>query len=356
MQKYTKTDQEYIDDYDRQTIKSLKEMEKASTRPIYYDAPDKIGPLIYGGPKQSVNPFTLFYDYAVKRAQNKSNDILERKLLDQRKDRMIEITSVPRNIKCNTCGMDMYHDGYIFKENDTLLLFVFSCADKHSPKRVMYPDGRREWSFPKRTCKKCGFGFESKTEEKGKLMVFTDTCLGCGDISVMELELPEPEKPIDEAERKKYCDDWKHAITVEQTFEKIADITEAFDRSQAEKKEKEEWRVDKIEKVNVPQLEQSLSKIASEAGFIKFKFDSHSTEKYLVISFSAQDPTNRDEKESTKVLTKSIKTFLLPTNWRLMSNGIDYQFGLLTGKLRAYADDEGLLKLAKEIAEANKEK
>ena len=45
------------------------------------------------------------------------------------------------------------------------------------------------------------------------------------------------------------------------------------------------------------------------------------------------------------ILQKIIKKNLETTDWRLMSGGIDYRLGLLTGRIRAYESEEDLLKL-----------
>jgi hypothetical protein len=355
MANYRKTDQEYIDDYDRYTIKRLKELEKDSKIPIYNTSNLKNTKyVISDDPISKYNILTVFYQTAVRLAQNKEESIRTSKYADEQKDRLIRQTPIPRNIKCEKCGSEMHHEGHLFKENDALLLFYFTCPNKHFPKKVVYPDGRREWVFKKNVCKKCGCEFDSKTEEEKDRLIFTDTCTGCGDVLTTELELPEPDLPIDEEERKKYCTDWKGRRTFEQDIQAIGDLMKFCEEQEKERKIREDYNVDKIEKINLPKLENSLVRLSEELGYIKFKFDSHSTENYLSVSFSAQDPTDREERESIKILTKAFKDFLLTTNWRLMTNGIDYRLGLLSGKLRAYVDDEGLLKIAKEIYENKK--
>lgn len=359
--KYRKTDQEYVDSYDRYTIKRLKELEKESKTPLYYnkdleDLTDSGGSTtwVWDDPTSKYIPSTLFFTTAVQQAQNKENSILLSKRADENRDRLIMETPVPKNIRCNKCSSEMNHEGHIFKEEDTLLLFVFSCPNKHSPKKAVYPGGKREWIFEKSTCEKCGGELNSKTEENEAQLIFTDTCISCGNISIMELDVPEPDSPINEEERKKYCTDWKGKKTFVQSLEEISDFMKHIKQNEAEKKVKEDYQVDKIEKVNVPKLEVMLSKVSEELGFIKFKFDNTSTKGFVIVSFSAQDPSDRKERVSIKELTIGIKKTLHPTNWRLMSDEIDYRLGVLSGRLKAFEDDEGLLKIAKEIYENKK--
>jgi len=44
-------------------------------------------------------------------------------------------------------------------------------------------------------------------------------------------------------------------------------------------------------------------------------------------------------------LQKLIKSTLEKTNWRLMSEGVYYKLGILSGRLRGYENDEDLLNL-----------
>jgi hypothetical protein len=360
MKKYQKTDQEYIDDYDRYTIKRLKELEKDSKVPLYYnkDLEDLTGAgnsttWKWDDQTSKYIPTTIFFDTAIKRAQNKEASILSIKSADENKDRLIANTPVPTDIKCNKCGTEMFHESYYFKENDTLLFFVFSCPNKHPPKKVLYPDGIREWVFKVSKCEKCGGELDSVTVEKENYLKFTDTCKDCGDISISEYTI-EPDQPITEEDRKKYCTDWKGRKTFAQDLEAISDFMKYYEETEKEKKEKENYGVDKIERVNVPQLELRLAKASEESGFIKFKFESTSTKGFVIVTFSTQDPTDRNDKESVKKLGNGIKEILLPTNWRLMSEGINYRLGVLSGRLKAFEDDEGLLKIAKEIIEHSK--
>ncbi len=47
-------------------------------------------------------------------------------------------------------------------------------------------------------------------------------------------------------------------------------------------------------------------------------------------------------------LQRIIKKNLQKTNWRLMSEGINYRLGILFGRLRGYDNEEDLLKLINE--------
>lgn len=359
MEKYRKTDQEYIEDYDKQTVQILKGLETELGDSIYCKNPfenlpakDKVPGWDWDISTNKYNVMSHYYRTAVRRAQEKERTILQNKLVDEHKDQLIRETVAPRNIKCDQCGTDMFHEGHIFKEDDTLLLFVFSCPNKHAPKKILYPDGVRKWIIPVSKCEKCGGKLASEKVETTNYIKFKDTCEDCGDESIMEFDLT-PDPPITDEERKKYCDIWKNSRTFEQDLEAITDFMKLHKESEKLKKEREELKVDAVEQVNLPKLEDRLLKLSEELSYAKFKFDSHSTERFLSVSFSLQDPTDRLEKESCKIITDAIKQSLFMTNWRLFSEGIDYRLGLLSGRLRAYEGEEGLMKIAREIFEKN---
>jgi len=63
------------------------------------------------------------------------------------------------------------------------------------------------------------------------------------------------------------------------------------------------------------------------------------------VEFTIEDPGDQHEYDSKKKLTKLLKKGLKETNWRLMSDGISYRLGVLSGRLRAYEDEKDLVKL-----------
>jgi hypothetical protein len=336
METYRKTDQEYIDNYDRYTIEKLKELERSEPDASIHD------------------PLTKFFNEAVSFAQNKNEVIRSRMNQDERKDRLIANTAAPKNVTCNVCNSVMQHETYFFEEESSSLLFVFNCTNKH-PKKVLYSDGKRERPFRRIPCDKCGGEMSSNSEKnEGKLKIIR-SCANCANKDICEYDLSS-ELPIIGEDRKKYCTDWIGRTTFLQDFKALSDFAELHFKEEEEKMVKEQYRVDKVERINVPRLEDILFKAAAESQFIKFKFDNIETKSSVIVAFSTQDPTDRNEKESVKNLTSIIKTAVYRTNWRLTSEGVDYRLGVLSGRLKGIEDDEGLLKIAKEIFNEKRKK
>lgn len=357
MELYRKPDQFYFDQYDRRTIKRLTELEeqekdKIWNGPIYYPNSDRL--MV----SASYNCFTRFYNMAVRLARNREDSIRSAMAADEKKDLLIKQNSIPKNVRCNTCGEIAKFESYLFKEEDTVLLFIFSCPKKHPPRKAIYPSGE-EYSFPKRKCGQCGHSnISTSTETKDKLLIFTDTCNHCGNVSIMELESgpEEPEQPISEQDRKKYCIDFIGRRTFEEDLIAINELAEIINISEQDKKKKEECDYDKIETLTLPQLENRLTNMSERIGFTKFQFGKTETGKHVIAEFSVQDPTNRNNHDSIKSFSKGIKKELHLTNWRLMATGITYRLGILGGQLKAYETEDDLIKLAKQLKTTSKHK
>lgn len=160
----------------------------------------------------------------------------------------------------------------------------------------------------------------------------------------MEFDLsPKKILPINEADRKKYCTDFIGRRDFYDDLNAITDLMDVLDK-------KEEIDYSQVKQLNIAQLEQILSEQIEKANFIKVQFDKPKVSRYLIVEFSAQDPTDRNEAKSIKTLKKVIETALFPTNWRLMSSGISYKLGFLNGQIKGFSVKEDLIKLSREIS------
>lgn len=66
-------------------------------------------------------------------------------------------------------------------------------------------------------------------------------------------------------------------------------------------------------------------------------------ERHETIGFTVNDALcEREEHESKKTAKRAIDEMLLDSNWRLMSGGVHYRLGILSGHLKAYESEEDL--------------
>lgn len=71
-------------------------------------------------------------------------------------------------------------------------------------------------------------------------------------------------------------------------------------------------------------------------------------DRNVVVPFTVQDSkTGRESRTSEYDLKRLLKKILEDTNWRLMTDGVNYRLGVLAGRLRGYESEEDLLKLVK---------
>ena len=70
--------------------------------------------------------------------------------------------------------------------------------------------------------------------------------------------------------------------------------------------------------------------------------------RYVTVPFVVQDgKADRVEYDSKTQLKKLINIALDKTNWRLMSDGVSYRVGYLSGKLRCHETEEDLIEISK---------
>ena len=347
MNPYRKPDQKYYDDYDSYTIQLLKEVEeKEKQRP-----PRTI--TIEGQVRVfDVPTLTKFFQDGILRSRGRERYVQERIKEDEAKDLLVQQHKEPKNIKCDTCGTRMFLSGHGFRYMGHDLLFLFDCPKgTHKARKIIHPDGD-EIIFPKSRCKACGGEIITTSRTEKFLTIITDKCSVCEDEKVSEYDMT-PEPPITEEDREKYCKQFIGKSTFIEDLERIDRLRHMVKDIEEESQEKEQYEVDKIEQLTIPKLKDRLAKISQDAGYIDFSFEKPKMGREVVIEFNLQDPTERKEKESVKTLSAEFNKALFTTNWRLQKTSVSYRMGYIIGKLKGCEDEEGLLKIAKEIMQKN---
>lgn len=335
MEKYTRSNQYYEDKYDWETIQKMREYEKR----IQQAGNDKM---------EIVKIQVLYNNYGAERASNRDQLITGWRKADERKDKLMAMALIPKNIFCKICNNQMRMESHGF-EFDDKLIFYFTCEYGHLPKRAIYSDGSEKY-IKITGCSDCAGVIETKKKRTKNKIVLTDTCKDCGKVEVHEFDLTEEKKPdIKEEDRIKYCISFIGSRTLWQDLQAILDFSEIH----LEKEER--YNYSHIEQLNIVQLEKRLAEEIEKVGFVKVSFEKPKAGRSLIVQFSAQDSLIRDEINSIKAIKKTITKSLFPTNWRLMKTGIYYKLGFLTGELKGYSLEEDLIKIGKEIDSKQKE-
>jgi hypothetical protein len=203
-------------------------------------------------------------------------------------------------------------------------------------------------------CPKCQTELVRTYERvEDKKIVNTDTCQQCGYTNTFEHDLGTHEEKPDpdfQKDRERFC-------LTEETARKAQDDryrAEQMGKLADEWKEKEKHKADydavaKIQKLNVLDLEKMLIPSFEEAGYVRLQLGTPEITKDFFLPFTVYDnKSERKDRASAYDLTRLVKKCLQHTNWRLMSDGINYRLGFLTGRLRAYEREDDLLKLVRQ--------
>jgi hypothetical protein len=354
MRQSKQPNQQYIDNYDRETIKTLKLLEKELPSSFNLRSDYSSYDLLNRSTVDQDPAVANFFSKAISRATMREAAIQGVTEMHLREERLVKETPAPMNIYCNVCKREMLFDSHFFKSKlEEQILFVFSCPAGHKPKKVVYPNGQ-EYQVKETKCD-CGGRFKHSSIRKDNILTMIDTCSSCGKEEFLELDSTEVmDLPIDEDDRKKYClqflciPDFLHDLLL---FQNVAHI---FDKEGEENDINKKYEVDKIKKINVPALEVMLKKEVETEGYTKFEFTKTDLSKFIIVTFLVNDTLDRAHRESVKKLSKIISANLFPLNWRLISNSIEYRLGVLSGRIRAYETEIDLLELAKKIYEKNK--
>ena len=352
---YLKPKQHYIDLYDRFTVERCRRDEAAMKdykKPLEYD-----GKELKGKQKQNflatVSEVGLYFIKG-ERYMQKEETIREWMNRDEEKDRLLESAQPPENIRCLTCRSVMHvafkdlHDWG--RDEEPRVLFMYDCPQGHMPRRAFFSDGE-EWRHESR-CPQCQSTLENTQEHNGNMLITTEHCSSCGYTNTDEMDLSPKKEDVDKnfaKDRERFClsdEEGQKFRDLHFQMHQMADFMK--DWKEKEKHKDEYDKVAKLKKLTVIELEELLTPEFEKAGYTRLQFGAPEMDKDLFIPFTAYDTkSDRRDRDSSLALQRIAKTALEPTNWRLMSDGISYRSGILTGRFRAYEREEDLLKLVK---------
>lgn len=149
-----------------------------------------------------------------------------------------------------------------------------------------------------------------------------------------------------ERDRQKFCLSEKEGgeyLLAKGRMEQLSNVLKEI-----EEKKKTNKVLTKIKKLNIVELEKLLGPALEKDNYSKLDFSKPEIAKDVIVNFTVQDnKMGRGEYDSKIGLQRLIKKIFEETNWRLMSEGVNYRLGILSGRLRGYEREDDLLKLLK---------
>lgn len=353
----------YEDSYDRMTVKD------ARRGMVYYD--DFYAKFEKKLPKDdkierpgNALLLNVFYmqtvgDRLLHRYEEREQTINDWMKRDESKDTQIATARFTEEPYCHHChkqslritDKSLMHRGEAYDPKDPEeVLFMLTCP--HCDKNSAFWEDGTAWKPKPDLCPKCGTETTHTTTSTKKAITFTYSCPSCKRTykDKMELESKKKEEPDPEfdADRVHFCLQDKEFR--DRLFEIRRGLLEMAEFGK-ELKEKEDNKhiydaVKEMKKPKIAELIPLLSEPLEKAGYIEFSLDKPEMGRDVYVGFSCLDSkSERGDYDSRKALKKLVDNTLTDTNWRLMSDGISYRLGYLSGRVRAYEGEDDLKEL-----------
>jgi hypothetical protein len=341
----------YSELYDKFTIEKCQHWERSDNLSSLKDKDKSVAKIKKDFFDKCVIPVSMYF---LKGERYEKKDEMIKKWMDsdKAKDDKLENAIEPKGIRCLQCSSsemtcisrDLMNDSNK-KEN---VMFMFQC-DKCGKRRAYWENGK-EWEHKPTLCSKCNTEMQSSSNRKGEIITTIYSCPQCGNKDTDTFDLSVKKEPIDpnfEMKRKKYClsrEDGSEYIAQKGRMEEMKHIIDGWEDKKQNKKLYD--AIAKIKKLTIFELQNLLNPVFEKAGYVKLEFEKPELQKDVTLGFSLQDSkSGRSEWDSVHELQKLFKKVLVDTNWRLMSDGVNYRLGFLTGRLRGMEGEENLRKL-----------
>jgi hypothetical protein len=343
----------YEDSYDLNTIEECLRIEEKTTK---YN---KIWRLIDNPKLTKLSKFLIelkLYYYEGDRYAQRKTRIEERILKDQAKQDYYSNTREPVNLYCRECGGSLIMIDKLLEDyNDQSMhiLFIFKCKSC-TKRRCVYDNGSDKlFSYDK--CDKCSAKTErSYIHNKSAITVITK-CISCDFKEKFTTNLNDADMQKSENRelwllkefRNEYClsdDDGSKYLA---SLRRMDLLSKMIMKKDEQSKDPVYKAMNKIRKLSISELMTIINTLILKKGYAELQFDKPEIDKTVVIPFLVQDTVlARNENDSIYQLRQLLCKELKGTNWRLMTQGITYRLGYLSGKLKGYDREEDLYKLA----------
>lgn len=351
--------QHYNDEYDRLTVEMCRQLEQRH-QAVITGAKTKEEEIWY----TLLFKLMMFYDvemFAGERWENKKKAVEEIMMQDRAKDTLLATAEAPEAIHCLICRTPMKVIGKEFDETSIdgkdRVLFFYECQNHCKHRRAFFHTGE-EYRPEAHSCSKCDGKMTGSTVRENSEIVMTDTCIRCGYVETTRFSLakkarvPAPDFMKD-YQRFCYTEEQGQKYLKRKTEQTVSLIQSREREREIEKKQLAD-RLAKIKKLTITEVEQLLSVGLEKAQYRKLHLSAPEIRKIFIVPFTIQSfKEGRLEHKAIFELQKLMRTLLASTNWRLMSDGIYSQLGVLSGRLRGYDKEYELIELIEKKAKVD---
>jgi len=360
---YLKPEQYYIDRYDLGTIRQCLHYYQGLYKelPKVMKLPDKDNTTEERRKTDWLRMMNMvIYSIKVQRFKDKAKTVSEWVESDRRKQDKLDDTE-PGEFYCKSCNVLLNSiDKHLHDESDKDLrvLFLYECP-RCKKREGYYDNGEMHKSKPT-LCDKCGSEIDVsiKINDKKDTATWVYKCTGCDfkktdvdDHKKWQKERDAQEskdKELLEKLRKDFCfteEEGKEALA---WFDSLKNITDDMKKREDKQKDPIYQKAVSLRKLKVVEVNKLLKEALEKDSFIELQLEKPEMGRFVAVPFVVQDgKADRAEYDSRTQLKKSINNTLTETNWRLMSDGVSYRVGYLSGKLRCHETEEDLMEISK---------
>lgn len=354
--KYLYEEQHYIDRYDLHTIEECLDYYWAIKDGFVKDR-DKFKKFTDEEFKKEVHKCVSYAINVIKieRYRHKAERIKEWIDADRKTQEKYDNANPPDDIYCKECfsRTKVTSKDLLDSDNDQVL-FMFACI-KCNKRQALYEDGA-EWHYESPHCPKCNSPLKSESIDKDEVSTTTYPCSNC---SYTKKDVFDFKKSREERMKKKvrdkkllaeyreeFCYNDKVGPEAVMSLDNIVRFAKEMEEKEKKEKNPIYQKAKQLKTLKIGQLKELLEKTIEKEGYQDLAFAKPDMGQYVIIDFSVNDTKDdRQEYDSTHILQKLVKKTLEDSNWRLMSEGISYRLGILTGRLKAYEREEDLVGL-----------
>lgn len=351
MEKHLRSEQYYIDQYDRATVDLMRIKEKYFLHSDSKVTGNKKVKEFKRATNGLLKDLALYFETG-ERYLEKRETIRKWMDEDRKRDELMESAKPPVGIFCLACDKEMVvetsvlHTGNLNTEDK--VLFIFRCDSCHKGRGFFHTG--EEYKTKPELCDKCGSVLNKTHKREEERITTYYHCPEHDLVKTYEYDMksqPEQVDPSYEADRDRFCisaEAGQEYLSFKINTENLQQVIKKIEDREAHKEQYD--KVASIKKLSIVELDNLLASKLEEQGYIKLELKTPEQGRHVIVPFSIRDARpGREEYGSKKQLGKIIKRTLETTNWRLMSTGINYRLGMLFGELRGYEKEEDLFKL-----------